>query len=51
MLLAVRIHQEMGQNKTKSTAGRPKATRTVVNFIRVTSWPDRKLTAPNINTN
>ena len=42
-------HQETEQNMTKSWAGRPKATpRTNDNFIRVTSFRDRRLTAPNI---
>ena len=42
----VRRHQKIEQNKTKSRAGRPKATRAKDNFIRVTSFCDRRLTAP-----
>ena len=38
----------MGQNITKTWAGRPKAIRVKDNFIRVTSLHDRRLTAPNI---
>ena len=44
----IKRHQEIGQNKTKSRAGRPKATRTEDNYIRVTSLWDRRLIAPNI---
>ena len=36
-------HQETGENKTKSGAGRAED-----NFIRVTSLRDRSLTSPNI---
>ena len=38
----------MRQNKTKSRASRPKATRTKDNFIRFTNLRDRVLTAQNI---
>ena len=42
-------HKETGQNKTKSRTGRPKATtKAEDNFIRVTSFHDRRLTALNI---
>ena len=40
---------QINQNKTRSWDGRLKATtRAEVNFIRVTSLHDRRLTAPNI---
>ena len=41
----VRRHQEMEQNKTKSMAGTPKATRAEDNVIRVTSLHERRFTA------
>ena len=41
--------QKMGQNKTKSWAGRPKATRAGDNFIRVTNLHNRRLTTSNIS--
>ena len=45
----VRRLQETGQNKTKSWASRPKLTRRAEDkFIWVTSWRDRRLTAPYI---
>ena len=41
--------QEIGQNRTKSRAVKPKATtRAEDNFIRVTSLHDRRLTALDI---
>ena len=44
----VKRHQETGQNKTKSRAGRLKETRAEDNFIRVANLQDRRLTALNI---
>ena len=43
----LRSHEESGQNKTKSTAGRSNQTKKAEDyFIRVTNLRDRKLSAP-----